>query len=485
MGIFDYFKNKKKANQQDDLNSIQNDYTRSPGSSDPKKSINELYAERLNKTGLSQSENIAQAGSQEQFDLIYQYRDYVVLFVSMMFRGNYSPIAAYQNAENNLIGYLYVAEDTSFNYTVPETLEMMEAEFQNRMSAGTLLSYALFYHSEYNNDGNHAVLHSGSRYTAISMKYCSADFTCSFGFPYSIKDDSVTYRGFSFFSNEQNKDILSAQLDESKNYFQERIEIKPEISKNEAGLMIKKVNNGTLGNMWSGIFGFERMQRGNRNILAEYGALAMTKASESPINDLIISDLKYQEVIFRFLQKKDKSNLTFFPVITNPESISVTNQLIAEWVNVGGLEGVISGGGQDTFGITYFATDYAKNKAVYHSNPRLNISLSGIIFQVAEASAEEVDFTMYMPHKDLGEFGVYDFIGLLDDFWHTDLLENPPISGYMLKVRLINDVSGDGPFSTVMFVNEDNSEIEKFHVGMKLSGSFQLQGAIKTKSDFS
>lgn len=490
MGIFDFFKSKKKANQEEEATVIEDDSQKSPENLYSKKSINETYADEFNKTGLSQSMDIVESGPTEQFQIIYEYREYVVAFVSMMFKGNNSPIAAYQNIENNLVGYLYVAEDMSFNYTVPETLNMMEVEFEKRMSAGTILSYALFYHSEYNNDNNHEAINNYSRNSAITMKYKSAYLTYSFGLPYSIKDDTVIYRGFSFFSNEQNKNILSAQLDGSKDYFQERIEIKPETSENECGLKIKKVNNGSVGNMWSGIFGFERLQGAGRNTLTEYAAFTMSQTPGKNINDLIISDLKYFQVIFRFIQKKDKSFTTFFPVVTNFEFIGAENKLIAEWANVGGLEAVINGVGNDTFAINYFATDYAENKIIYHSNPKLNIALSGILLHLAVATTEEQkldlddytvfskDLTMYLPHKELGEFGVYDFIGILEDFFGIHLLENGSISGYMLKIRLINEHLGEESFSIQMFVNKDNSEIEDYQIGMKLEGIFQMQGAI-------
>lgn len=489
MGIFDFFKTKKKINQEEQSVLAENRSALSVNSQ-PKKSINEMYADRLNASTLSLSTGIFQPASEEQFQLIYKYREYVVLFTSMMFRDNQSPIAAFEDTQNNLVGYLYVTRDMSFNYTVPEVLEMMETEFERRMSAGTILSYAMFYHSEYNNDGNHAIAHEDSKYTAITMKYNSVNGPKgSIGFPYSIENNAVTYRGFSFFSDEQNASILSTELDEAKNYFQERVEIKPEISENEFGLTIKKVNNGSLGHMWSGIFGFDRLNKSQQNVVIEYAALAMIQLPETSTDELIISGLKYNEVIFRAIQKKDQSRTTFFPVVTNPEFINVKNQFIAEWINAGGLEAVISGGSSDTFAMTYFATDYAEKKAIYHSHSNLNISLSGIILYLSEVTEEEMhsdsapdfskDFTMYMPHKDLGELGVYDFIGILEEIHDMNLLEDGNISGHILKIRLINDVVANGRFSIPMFLNNDNTEIRNFQIGMKLGGLFQMQGEIK------
>ena len=187
MGIFDFFKTKKKVHQEEQSVLAENRSALS-GNSQPKKTINELYADRLNESTLSQPTGIYQPASEEQFQLIYKYREYVVLFTSMMFRDNQSPIAAFEDTTNNLIGYLYVTKDMSFNYTVPEVLEMMEIEFERRMSAGTILSYVIFYHSEYNNDDNHAIAHEDSKYTAITMKYKSVNGTAgSIGFPYSIR----------------------------------------------------------------------------------------------------------------------------------------------------------------------------------------------------------------------------------------------------------------------------------------------------------
>ncbi len=162
--------------------------------------------------------------------------------------------------------------------------------------------------------------------------------------------------------------------------------------------------------------------------------------------------------------------------------------MIAEWVNVGGLEAVISGGGRDTFGLTYFATDYAENSKLYQSQKKLNVSFSGILFVLdrykkEDESSNELmfsdDFVAYMPHKELSEFGGYDFIGILEEYREANVLDDKSISGYILTIRLINNDEVKDFFTIPMFVNKENMRFDKLEKGMKLSGMFQLLGEIK------
>jgi hypothetical protein len=177
-------------------------------------------------------------------------------------------------------------------------------------------------------------------------------------------------------------------------------------------------------------------------------------------------------------------------VIKSDFCIDVINKQINEWENSDNLEAVISGAGRETFGITYFATDYAENKSIYHSSPKLNMTFSAILFVLTNRGDKEEtvlpngasfaeDFAAYMPHKELAEFGCYDFIGVLEDFYQNDILEDDMIEGYILKIRLINYEDIKDFFTIPMFINKDNMRLSNLEKGMKISGAFQLQGEIK------
>ncbi|MDR3695067.1 hypothetical protein [Mucilaginibacter sp.] len=487
MGIFDIFKKKKKDDDQYLKSDLNEEKVETPTQSTT--SVNDSYSKNTEKSIVNRDAIDDVDASKELFDFIFKYSEYVVRYLNMMFQGNHSPIAAYEKNNGDLIGYLFVAEDMSYNLSVEQVIEKMEVEFEKRISDSAISSWVIFYHSEFNDDDNHKVAGSSSKTRAITAKYSLGNNTGFIGIPYILTGDQVKYKGFSGFSKEQNAQILSVQLTKGKDYFQEKVEIKPEIHENEVGIKIKKVNNGSLGNMWGGVFGFERLHKSNQ-ILLEYMALVSAMGLKRTVPNAAISEMKYKDVVFRAVKSTDDSTRTAYPVIKSNFCIDVINKQINEWENSDNLEAVICGAGRDTFGITYFATDYAENKSVYHSSPKLDMTFSAILFVLTVRDDKEEtilpngasfaeDFAAYMPHKELGEFGCYDFIGILEDFYQNDILEDNMIEGYILKIRLINYEDIKDFFTIPMFINKDNMRLSNLEKGMKISGAFQLQGEIK------
>jgi len=487
MGIFDIFKKKKNDDDQYLKSDLNEEKVETP--TQPIPSTNDSYSKNAEKSIVNSDAIDDVDAPVELFNFIFKYSEYVVRYLNMMFQGNNSPIAAYEKTTGDLRGYLFVAEDMSYSLSVEQVIEKMEAEFEKRISDNIISSWVIFYHSEFNNDDNYKVADGSSKTRAITAKYRLGNYLSYISIPYNLTGDEVKYKGFSIFSRQQNAQILSVQLTKGKDYFQEKVEIKLEIHENEVGIKIKKVNNGSLRNMWGGVFGFERLHKSNQ-ILLEYMALVFARGIKRTGANAVISEINYNDVVFRAVKSIDDSTRTAYPVIKSKFCIDVINKQINEWENSDNLEAVISGAGRDTFGITYFATDYAENKSIYHSSPKLNMTFSAILFVLTkrddkeesilpnEASFAE-DFAAYMPHKELAEFGYYDFMGILEDFYQNDILEDNMIEGYILKIRLINYDDIKDFFTIPMFINKDNMRLSNLEKGMKISGAFQLQGEIK------
>src|SRR3569832_1991265 len=149
MGIFDFFK-KKKVDEEQYLKTVLGEETIEDTKAIHSKpqSINDIYAQKKENFKKQFYEDTDAA--KDLFDFIFKYSEYVVLYLNMMFRGNHSPIAAYETVNGDFIGYLFVAEDMSYNLSVEQVIEKMEIEFEKRIAENTISSWTIFYHSEFN-----------------------------------------------------------------------------------------------------------------------------------------------------------------------------------------------------------------------------------------------------------------------------------------------------------------------------------------------
>jgi hypothetical protein len=237
--------------------------------------------------------------------------------------------------------------------------------------------------------------------------------------------------------------------------------------------------------MWAGIFGFENFRNGSGSkVLQEHFALTLTKPKNHLNNGTSTHILDFNDISFKAISKEGEA-MTLMPVVKTNYAIPVINKEINEWENVDNLEAVITGGGRDTFGIKYFATDYAEKRDVYLSQKNLNMKISGIVYVLdihkTDNSGEvkySEDFTAYMPNKDFSSYGCFDFIGELEDFRETSLLDNNSLKGYIMKVRLITNHEVKDFFTIDMYVTPGNMRFRELTIGMKLTGMFQMQGQI-------
>lgn len=477
MGLFDFLKKNKK----NEILEPQEKTTSTIKHSG--KSLNEIYAEKLNI--------VTPKNQDEIFDFIKIYAEYIVRFIGMQTQNNYSPIAAYEKNDGEIVGYLYIAKDPSYNALIKDVVRDMEIEFEKRLSEKKIKSYIIFFHSQFSNDDNHSIAHNSGEFSAISVQYKTSNNLFGFiGLPYFFKEDEIMYAGFPNFSKEQNNFILNTQLKEGKEYFQELIYIDSPIIENEIGLKIKKVNNGKVGDMWAGIFGFDRLhEEGGQNFLIHNAALVFIQDTVKSNDEVLISEMSFDNIVFRGVKTIDDETRTTYPLLKTDIFIDVENKQINEWENINNLEAVITGNGRDTFGLTYFATDYALNKEKYKTTKKLNIELSGIIYHleishIADSNTPDGPnfspyFTMYMPNKEMSEFGCFDFIGILEDFRKVDVMDNRKSEGFILKVKLITNEDYPDFFTIEMFVNKQNMSFEDLTIGMQLTGLFQLQGQIK------
>lgn len=406
----------------------------------------------------------------------------------MQLQGNYAPIAAYEKMDGEIIGYLFIATDINYNLSAHEVIQKMESEFEKRLAQKSIRSYTIYYHSEGNS--NRSVISNRENFSEILISYKSAQHLAgSISLPYFYEDDVLTFRGLTGFSSEQNNIILNTQLVAGKDYFQERVEIKAETTENPIGLKITKVNSGSLGNMWSGVLGFERLNsKEGKQLLMEYSAFALSTEVVRSNDEILITEVSFKNIAFRGIKTRDDASRSIYPVVNTQYIIDVENKHIYEWAHVNGIEAVISGNGRNTFGLTYFATDYALNKKKYHSIQKHNLQLSGIIYVLEEGGIDlgNIDpslkvadnFVAYLPNKELAETGCFDFTGILEKFEEVNILRDVSAKGYMLKVKLINNPDLPDFFTIDMFVNKENMRFQKLKNGMKLKGLFQLQGQI-------
>lgn len=417
-----------------------------------------------------------------------KYSEYIKLFMNMQLQGNYAPISAYENNDGEIVGFLYtVGDDNSYVLSADMAILKMEERFEQLLKQNKIVSYTIFYHSQFNNDKNHKIANIDEELKAISITYnFSNHHKGTIGLPYVFDKDKINYGEFVEFTSNENNDILKANLFEGKNYFEDKIEITAPSFENESGIIVKKANTLSLSNTWGGVFGFEtyRTEEGSK-ILHEYFAFALTKEPKLKRDNLSISEVEFDDVNFKAITHQGEPK-TILPVVKTEYQLDFETKEIVEWENIDNLEAIVSGRGRDTFGLWYFATDYAENRAIYLTQKKLNINLSGIVFVLDihnnDTSNSEVkyskDFTMYMPSNDLPNYGCFDFIGELESFKESYLLNDKSSKGYLLNVRLITNHDVKDFFTIDMYVAKENMRFSELHVGMKLTGMFQLQGSI-------
>jgi hypothetical protein len=422
----------------------------------------------------------------ELFVSISKYNEYIVRFIDMQNQGNYAPIAAYEKSSGEIIGFLYLtSEDNAYSLSAEEVVKRMELSLENDLQNNDIASYTIFYHSQFANDDNHKLAIGDNELKAISIIYHFKNGKKGkIGLPYTFKEDNINYQGFSVFNQEENNIIFTTKLQEGKDYFQDRVNITAPETENTIGIKIKKANNQDLSNTWCGIFGFESYRKPNgTNVLKEHFALALQKKLSSSNSSVSTSQLEYSDINFKAVRVDNKAK-TILPIVKTNYIVDIETKEITEWENVENLEAIVAARAKDTYGVWFFATDYAENRELYLSQKKINVHISGIVFVLDISKNEEndsevkysEDFTCYFPNKDLPSYGCFDFIGQLEDFRETQLLESNRLKAYILTVRLITNPDIKDFFTIDMYVTPENMRFTTLTKGMKLSGMFQMQG---------
>lgn len=419
--------------------------------------------------------------------IMVKYAEYLQVFISFHQNGNLAPIAAYENADGSLTGYLYINSNPTYTLLADEVVSKIANELGQRLSDNKILSYTIFYHSPFANDLNHVVAMDDADLRAISVYYQRKGHPVAFvGLPYELKEDSLNYKGFADFSRADNDRIFQTPLRQGHNYFAERENLDPPVTTNAAGIHITSSNSVSISDTWGGIFGFTWFREGNGgDVLKTHFVHALHEQPVHAANGTQLHLIDFGDVVFKAVQRSGKT-FTILPVVKTGTVIDTETREINEWVHVDATEAIITGGGRDTFGIKYFVTDYAEHRQHYLEHKKVNVKLSGILFVLdihhPDESSQEPsyspDFAGYFPNKDLAHLGCFDFIGVLEAFRETTLLLDGSLKGYILTVRLINHPDIQDFFTIDMYVARENMRFSDLQVGMSITGMFQLQGCL-------
>lgn len=261
-------------------------------------------------------------------------------------------------------------------------------------------------------------------------------------------------------------------------------------NQSDSSIEIVSVNEGSHGDHFGGLLGFDYFYNGGgKQFASEMIALAsMQKAKvENPVVRIQEASMpetnKLSLYVIASNSGKEKQVISAYPYLPTNYVLPFETKKIVEWSHIGGMEAVIYGGGRDTFGLSFFATDYAVNKSRYKKEAHLSVRVSGICMVLDKSDLTEIngqkisdDFSAYMPSKDVPSPGYFDFIGVLNDFQPCRLFDNN--EGYLINVKLITHESDPNFFTIDLFVNKENMRIQELSKGMRVTGAFWLQGEI-------
>ncbi|MDA3613787.1 hypothetical protein [Polluticaenibacter yanchengensis] len=294
---------------------------------------------------------------------------------------------------------------------------------------------------------------------------------------------------FDFFKKKDKN--INAEKNENLQVSSQTNEARIQASLGEISVEVVSDNKGSHGDNFGGLLGFSYLNsdKGNR-FINEMIALA---SIEDPIlkNPVVkIHEAGFDNsdsVRIRTIAKNGNiSNgaiLSAYPYIKTNYILPFETKRIIEWSHIGNMEAEIQGGGRNTFGLSFFATDYAINKSKYKAEKNLNIRISAIGLVLDKNDLTEIngtavspEFSTYMPSKDISRPTYFDFIGVLNNY--TECKINDENYGYMINVKLINQEDDPDFFTVDMFVNKENMRFDNLKQGMKVAGLFWLQGEI-------
>lgn len=475
MGIFDFFK--KKNNSQENVSTPVQEMEMPE-----EKVVEEVVEEVVQTIPEVSSQPVEEPKVNEEYEKIRIYNDYIVYSIALQLRGEYTPISAFEKENGEVEGFAYMVTEDAYALSPQQAIAQMEEKFESELQEGKIKSYVILYHSQFDHNGNHTPAIQEGEFKGISLAYHFAgDEKKKTGLPYIFENQNITYKGFAEFSQEENNAIMNHQLIEGQNYFQNTEGIAAPEMTNEAGIIIRKSNVHNMMNTWSGIFGHQNFQT------KDYGQylnaiLTQSESSDPPVD--IKSKTEFDGVTFKTTLTEELSII--IPEVTTDYTLDFETRSIREWENALNLQAIVAGPARETFGVWFFATDYAENKNTYMTQPHLKVNISGIVFildihtntDLPDGTKMSEDFTTYAPSQDLPNYACFDFIGQVVDFKETELLEDRSVKGYILKLKLITNEENEDFFTIDAFVNKENMRMETLTKGMKVTGALQLQGKI-------
>ncbi|MFK7971888.1 MAG: hypothetical protein AB8F95_16090, partial [Bacteroidia bacterium] len=167
-------------------------------------------------------------------------------------------------------------------------------------------------------------------------------------------------------------------------------------AKMDASIELVATEQGSHGDNWGGLIGFGFLQSTEGQLINEYMTLSsmmepvLSKGNVDIHQAIFEKEMGNKDVGIRTL-KSGKSLLSAYPYLRTSYTVPFEIKQIIEWAHMGNLEAEIKGGGRDTFGFGFFATDYAVNSDLYKSTPRLNIKVSAIGFVLDKSDLTEID----------------------------------------------------------------------------------------------
>lgn len=476
MGIFDFFK--KKNSRQENVSTPVQEIEM------PEEKIAVEVMEEVVETTPEITQEIPSQPQpvNENYEKIKTYNDYIVYSIALQLRGEYTPIAAFEKENGEIEGFVYMVTEDAYALPVHEAISKMEEKFENELQEGKVRSYMILYHSQFDNNDNHSPATQEGEFKAISLSYHfkGAD-KAKTGLPYIFENETVTYKGFAEFSHEENNGIMNHQLIDGRDYFTNTEGIAAPETTNEAGIIVRKSNVHNLVNTWSGIFGHENFQT------KDYGQYLSTVLMQSTVADPLgesKSKTEFEDVRFKTIVTDELS--TIIPEVKTDYTLDFETRSVREWENALNLQAIVAGPARNTFGVWFFATDYAENRNAYLTQPHLNINISGVVLildahqdtDLPDGTKMSEEFTTYMPSQTLPNYACFDFIAKVVDFKETTLLEDGSVKGYILKLKLITHEESEDFFTIDAFVNKENMRFENLTKGMKVTGAVQLQGKI-------
>jgi hypothetical protein len=291
---------------------------------------------------------------------------------------------------------------------------------------------------------------------------------------------------FNFFKKKENK----VEAESSINLNSDTIKSSEETS--EKIVEVISTAHGSHGDNFGGLLGFEYLNSNSGGqFINEMIALAsiQTPTLENPIvkiNEIGLNNSKIIK-IRTIIKNGNVSNgtvLSAYPYIKTKYSLPFETKKIIEWSHIANMEAEIQGGGRDTFGLSFFATDYAINKRRYKTEKKLNIRISAVGLVLDKSDLTGIngtplspDFSTYMPSKDIPSPTYFDFIGVLVDYKECQISNDN--LGYIINVKLINEEDDPDFFTIDLFINKQNMRFSDLAIGMKVAGALWLQGEIE------